>query len=245
MNPWRRLPLWPPLYVYIVAVLTSTASCSRYPQAEVANARLAGQHALDAGADVYALNEFNRYSSSMNDSASLSRWNRLVQTAIQQSAREHRLVLVVNKYRHSLTAYKSGYLVAEYRVDLGSNALVRKRLQGDAATPEGTYHVTKKLGSGESKYDKALMINYPNTEDYRAFRLLQKRSCKPLRIGGGIGFQGGGGRGKDWTLGSIALENEAIDELFPYVAVGTPVVIVANETVQSERRHGGAQRTNF
>jgi hypothetical protein len=349
----------------------STASCSHYPLAEVANAQLAGQRALDANAKVYALNEYKRYKSSMisanatieqqrsywpwsrdyspvrdvlnrarseaeqalrvavykrleygqkitndlrniknalteihrenarlltqpplrrsvmnldltvataeslwhsgeydradsylsdasailatltdragdlvmkmNNSSSLSKWNRLVQAAIDQSAREHRLVLIVNKYRHSLIAYKSGYRVAEYRVDLGSNAFVPKRLQGDAATPEGRYHVTRKLENGASKYHKALMINYPNTEDYRAFRLLQKRSRRRLRIGGDIGIHGEGGRNKDWTLGCVAIENEAIDDLFPYVAVGTPIVIVANETVQSERTHGGAQ----
>ena len=82
------------------------------------------------------------------------------------------------------------------------------------------------------------MINYPNTEDYSAFRLLQKRSRRRPRIGGDIGFHGGGGRGTDWTFGCIALENEAMDDMFPFIAVGTPVTIVANETVQSRRTHG-------
>jgi L,D-peptidoglycan transpeptidase YkuD (ErfK/YbiS/YcfS/YnhG family) len=346
----------------------STASCSRYPVVEAANAQLAGQRALDAGAEVYAPEEYNRYRSSMvsakenlqqqqlhrlwfrdyrpvrdvlngavdeaeeaiqiavqkqivyrqkvsddlqkikdavneirsqnrwlttqpslrrsvvtidlavavaeslwhsgrydrassylteasdslatlknradnlemkmNDSKSLSNWNRLVKTTIERSATEHRIVLIVNKYRHTLTAYKSGYRVAEYRVDLGLNAYVPKRLHGDGATPEGRYYVTRKLEGDETQYHKALMVNYPNTEDYRAFRLLQKGSRKRLRIGGDIGFHGGGGKSKDWTLGCIALENDDIDDMFPLIPVGTPVTIVANETIQSERIGG-------
>ena len=365
----QRRSLFPgPLHLYLLAVLMTTASCSRYPVVEAVNAQLAGQRALYAGAEMYAPEEYNRYRSSMasakdnleqqqshrpwsrdyrsardvlntalaqaeeaieiavqkqivyrqkvsddlrkikdavdeihaqnrwlttqpslrrsvvnldiavavaeslghsgrydrassylteaadslatlrnrvenldvkmNAPKSLKNWNRLVQTTIERSAKEHRIVLIVNKYRHTHSAYKSGYRVAEYRVDLGLNAYVPKRLQGDGATPEGKYYVTRKLEDGETQYHKALMINYPNTEDYRAFRLLQKHSRKRLRIGGDIGFHGGGGKNKDWTLGCIALANDEIEDMFPFISVGTPVTIVANDTVQAERKSG-------
>ncbi len=278
-------PVQWPLSLYILAVLIGTSSCSHYPIAEVAQARVAGERALDADAPIYAPGEYDRYRSSMdsgqqildqqlplwpwsrdyipakeasanlanlngragdlveqmNDSTSLAQWNRLVQTTINQSAGEHRLALIVNKYRHRLSAYLNGYRIAEYAVDLGSNAFVPKRLRGDAATPEGQYHVVKKLGAPLAKYHEALVINYPNAHDHRLFRSLQRRSEKRLRIGGDIAIHGGGGRNKDWTPGGIALADEAIDELFPYVIVGTPVTIVANETVQPERKRGGGQ----
>jgi lipoprotein-anchoring transpeptidase ErfK/SrfK len=36
----------------------------------------------------------------------------------------------------------------------------------------------------------------------------------------------GGGCSEDWTLGCIALNNRAIDELFSVVQIGTPVYIL-------------------
>lgn len=225
MKRWRRSSLRPPLHLFVIILLITPSCSANYPLPEVADA-----HADGAGsADI-----------KMNEAGSLSKWNHLVQATIDQSAREHRIVLIVNKYRHTLSAYKSGYRIAEYRVDLGANASAPKRLQGDAATPEGNYYVTRKLQKGETRYHKALMINYPNTQDYRSFHLLQKGSRKHLRIGGEIGFHGGGGWNMDWTRGGIALEDADIDDMFPFIAIGTPVTIVANETVQPERqRHGG------
>jgi hypothetical protein len=43
-------------------------------------------------------------------------------------------------------------------------------------------------------------------------------------LGGEIGIHGGGS-GLDWTWGCIALENEAVAELFPVLPLGTPVRI--------------------
>src|SRR5712692_7346183 len=59
-------PVQWPLYLYIVAVLIGTSSCSHYPIAEVAQARLAGQRALDADAPIYAPSEYNRYRNSID-----------------------------------------------------------------------------------------------------------------------------------------------------------------------------------
>ena len=231
-----------PLRHSFFAVLLMTASCSRYPKTEAAQVGLAGERAPGGSAGTFAANLASpnkpavELAGRMSDSSFLSQWNRLVQETIEQSARERRVALIINKYRHILSAYQDGYRMAEYVVDLGSNPFVPKTLRGDQATPEGKYEVVKKLAVSETRFHGAFIINYPNAKDHRAFRSLQRQSRQRMKIGGDIAIQGGGGQHKDWTRGSIALDNDAIDELFPHVVVGTPVTIVANETVQPERK---------
>jgi len=224
---------WRSLCLYMFAILLLTTSCSRYPNAEATRANGTGKGALGGSADTHAPNL---------DSSLLSKWNQLVRETIEQSARERRVVLIINKCRHTLSAYKNGYRVAEYHVDLGPNA-IPKRLCEDQATPEGKYQIVKKLGPGETKHQMAFVINCSNAPDRRAFRMLQRDSQKRLKIGGNIAIRGGSGiqKDKNWTFGDIALDDEAFDEIFPYVVVSTPVTIVAYETIQPERKHQGGQ----
>ena len=98
------------------------------------------------------------------------------------------------------------------------------------------YKVTKKKPNGDSGYHKALLINYPNEEDYATFnnRKRQGLISKNSHIGGLIEIHGDGGKGDDWTSGCIALRNSDIDELFSRVSVGTPVTIVGSMKSLSE-----------
>jgi hypothetical protein len=127
--------------------------------------------------------------------------------------------------------------IATYAADLGTNWVGDKLQSGDKATPEGSYKVIEKKGRGESRYHKALLINYPNEDDRSRFRALQRtgRVSRSARIGGLIEIHGEGGRGYDWTLGCVALTNRDIDALYSKVSVGTPVVIVGalSEDVRS------------
>ena len=222
---------WRLLHLCISAILLVATSCSRYPNVETAQAHVVGERALGVRVETQAPNL---------DPSLLSKWNQLVQETIEQSARERRVILIVNKYRHTLSAYKNGYRVAEYAVGLGPNA-VPKQPRGDGATPEGKYQILKKLGPGQTKQPRAFVINYPNAQDRRAFRMLARHSPKRLKIGGNIAICGTGGKDKNRPFGDIALDNEAFDELFPYVVAGTPVTIVANETIQPERKHHSGQ----
>ncbi len=78
-----------------------------------------------------------------------------------------------------------------------------------------------------SKYYRALLINYPNADDQRRFAEAKRKKLIPAnaKIGGLIEIHGGG---KDSaTLGCIGLNDDKMLELFNRVEVGTPVVIVA------------------
>ena len=98
------------------------------------------------------------------------------------------------------------------------------------------YKIIKKKPHGDSGYHKALLINYPNEEDYANFNSKKRQGqlSRNSQIGGLIEIHGDGGKGDDWTSGCIALRNSDIDELFSRVSVGTPVTIVGSMTTLSE-----------
>src|SRR6201995_4886637 len=68
--------------------------------------------------------------------------------------------IVVEKGRHTLTLFQAGLAVRTYRVALGTQPKGDKVKKGDNRTPEGTYFIDFK--NPNSKYHKALHINYPD-----------------------------------------------------------------------------------
>lgn len=159
------------------------------------------------------------------DKKKIARWQGLVDDAIDKSRRRGGDALIVNKLRRQLYLYSRGELKATYPVGLGFNPIGDKLYAGDRATPEGRYEIIKKVPN--SKYYRALLLNYPNDEDRRRFAEAKRRKEIPqnTRIGGLIEIHGGGKNAA--TLGCIGLDDGRMSELFDRVEVGTPVVIVA------------------
>jgi murein L,D-transpeptidase YafK len=152
--------------------------------------------------------------------------------------------ILVKKSERKLYLYRTERgketLAKTYTIALGNTPKGTKRKQGDGATPEGEYYITHK--NPKSNYYLSLGLSYPNINDADAglkSGLISKaqretiataisRKEKPpqsTRLGGDIFIHGGGTNG-DWTLGCVALENEAIKELFDRIPVKTPVTIV-------------------
>ncbi|HKZ73093.1 MAG TPA: L,D-transpeptidase family protein [Steroidobacteraceae bacterium] len=134
--------------------------------------------------------------------------------------------VVVFKAERKLIAVKDGRVVKTYRVALGQKPLGTKRCRGDNRTPEGEYHVTRRVP--DSRYFLALHLSYPSPEDAV---LARNAGCDP---GGSIeihglapefGWMGRRHLERDWTNGCIAVTNEEMQELYRSVAVGTPVEI--------------------
>ncbi len=159
------------------------------------------------------------------DSQQISRWKAQVDEVITESRRRKSHAIVVNKLRRQLILYDKGVVAAIYPVGLSFNPIGDKLYAGDRATPEGRYQVVSKLPN--SKFYRALLINYPNAEDQRRFAEAKRKKQLPAnaRIGGLIEIHGGGRDGA--TLGCIGLNDNQMLELFNRVEVGTPVVIVA------------------
>jgi lipoprotein-anchoring transpeptidase ErfK/SrfK len=164
------------------------------------------------------------------DADTLARWRRWKEETIAWSRREGRTAIVVSKEPHTLTLYMRGQPVKTYRVDLGFNWIADKAHAGDGATPEGRYRVVERK-SRASIYYKALLLDYPNSQDRAEYARAKRSGDVPASagIGGLIEIHGEGGRGRDWTSGCVAMTNPDIDDLFSRVGIGTPVTIVGND----------------
>jgi len=157
-------------------------------------------------------------------------WDNWVHETIHVSSRAGSKAILVVKTRSTCLLIESGRIVRSYTADLGKNGVFDKSYRGDHATPEGKYKIVKKKGAGQSKYYKALLLNYPNEQDIRDFRRARARGLiiPRSRLGGLIEIHGDGGKDKNWTEGCVALDNHDMDDLYSRVDVGTPVTIVGN-----------------
>ena len=163
-----------------------------------------------------------------SDPANLRTWRGWTEQTIEESRRTGDTAIIVDKLRRRVVLYKAGKAVASYAAELGANGLCRKEHSGDRATPEGRYRVIEAKQAPASRYNKALLIDYPNDEDRMRFALGRRRGTIPARAGIGslIEIHGDGGEGRDWTDGCVALTNEDMDRLYAHVRAGTPVTIV-------------------
>jgi murein L,D-transpeptidase YafK len=146
--------------------------------------------------------------------------------------------IVVSKSARTLVAYDAaGNELVRYPVFVGADPLGTKGREGDRKTPEGEYRVCFK--NPQSRFHLSLGLNYPNTEDARrglaegaigsedyAAIVDADRAGKipPWKtpLGGEIFIHGASG---ETTAGCVALTDEAIEELYARVAVGTRVTI--------------------
>ncbi len=144
----------------------------------------------------------------------------------------------VEKSARTLTICQADVMRGRYSIALGGNPEGDKEFMGDQKTPLGEFRIVDK---GPSVFHKWLGLNYPNSEDaYRGryegrltwaeflYLLFENRNGRipygNSALGGAIGIHGGGA-GKDWTLGCVALENGDIDKFYDLIPVGTRVRI--------------------
>jgi hypothetical protein len=163
---------------------------------------------------------FQRYA----DRNHINKWQRMAEETIAESKKRGVPAIIINKSRRVLVLYKNGVPFKKYNVGLGRNGSQDKLHAGDNSTPEGEYSVIKKISG--SRYHKALLLNYPNEDNRRNFLRAKKKGLIPAgaRIGGLIEIHGGG---KDsMTYGCIAMDDNAIDDIFNIAPVGIKVTIV-------------------
>ncbi len=173
--------------------------------------------------------------------ADLPAWKQWRDETVAWSARHKAPAIVVDKMAQRCYLYVAGRLQATYPVELGPQWIGDKSHEGDLATPEGRYHVVRKLDAGQTIYHRALLINYPNDADRKRFAEAKRRGALPAdaRIGGLIELHGQGGRGANWTKGCVALSNPDMEALFRVARVGTPVTIVG--ALEAPRFAGGLE----
>lgn len=147
--------------------------------------------------------------------------------------------ILIEKGVRRLTLLSAGKVVSVYRIGLGASPGLDKVKEGDHRTPEGTFYLCSR--NGASPFHLFLGISYPGPEAAaRGLRtgLITRAQAEDIRrawaakaatpqftaLGGLVGIHGGGS-GRDWTWGCIALDNAGIEELWIACPLGTPVEI--------------------
>lgn len=128
--------------------------------------------------------------------------------------------VVVDKGDRQLYLLRGGEVWKSYPVGLGFEPEGHKQREGDGRTPEGDYLLDWR--NSRSSYYLSIHISYPDADDKARAR---ERGVPP---GGAIfihGFPGYKGKMLDWTLGCIAVTNQAMDEIWATVPNGTPITI--------------------
>lgn len=134
--------------------------------------------------------------------------------------------IVVEKAKRRMTVYHQDIPLRTYRIALGFSPTGHKEQEGDGKTPEGNYLINSK--NPHSKFHLSLKISYPSQDDKKAAK------AKGVNPGGEIMIHGLGKylgplgtkhTLRDWTLGCIAITNEEMEELFPYVDTGTKIEV--------------------
>lgn len=157
--------------------------------------------------------------------------------------------IIVERKSFTLQLFEDTVLIKTYRASFGKNLSVAKSRSDDRATPVGEYAICSI--DSNYQYQILLQLNYPNVSDMsealRKGYITQKQfdqlkfefyyeGCPKLNtfLGGNIGIHGIGKFNYilknlpfvyNWTNGSIAVSNEAIEELSSVVKIGTKVII--------------------
>lgn len=140
--------------------------------------------------------------------------------------------LLIDKTKYVVQVFYKKKLVRGFRAVFGPNPKADKCMEGDRCTPEGWFKIVEKHNS--SKYNKFMLLDYPNEKSYAQFNKLKDEGKIPknARIGGDVGIHGIWPRGDDmiemgvgWTDGCIALRNVDVDDLYAWVKPGTRVYI--------------------
>ncbi len=131
--------------------------------------------------------------------------------------------ILVKKSERRLYLMRGDKPFRTYRIALGYQPNGHKRYQGDGRTPEGRYHLDWR--SANSKFYKALHISYPSSQDLIRARSSGRDPGGMIMIHGQPSWRGEQKTG-DWTFGCIAVSNLAIDEIWSYVDLGTPIEIL-------------------
>jgi len=145
---------------------------------------------------------------------------------------KNKISVLIDKSDYRLYVRASQKVLKEYLVVFGENIVDDKLMQGDKCTPEGKFNMVTKYP--HKKWSKFIWINYPNDDSWKKYKAAKNegRIPKDAHIGGEVGIHVVP-KGMDflidikynWTLGCIAMKNNDLDELYPFITKSTMIVI--------------------
>ena len=128
--------------------------------------------------------------------------------------------VLVDKGERQLYLMRGGKVWKSYPIALGFAPEGHKQREGDGRTPEGDYILDWR--NTKSSFYLSIHISYPDAGDKAS---AMGRAEPP---GGAIFIHGHhdlSRANRDWTLGCIAVTDEAMDEIWATVPNGTPITI--------------------
>ena len=134
--------------------------------------------------------------------------------------------ILIVKHTHTLTLFRDGQPIKQYRVALGRGGLGPKDHAGDNKVPEGTYRIVSR--NPHSAFYRSLHVGYPTPQQITA---AESRGIDPggdIMIHGirnGLGWLGPAHRLVDWTKGCIAVTDPEMDQIWSSVPDGTTIEI--------------------
>ncbi len=143
------------------------------------------------------------------------------------------IFIKVVKAKNRLQVYHKGRLLTAYKCVFGPFNMLPKQCEGDRRTPEGTF--TIQTCKDHEKWDKFMLIDYPNDESRRLFEENKRTGVIPKcsTIGGLVGIHGiwqGGDNVIDmkhnWTDGCISLKNADVEELAKIIKPGVTKIMI-------------------
>jgi lipoprotein-anchoring transpeptidase ErfK/SrfK len=140
----------------------------------------------------------------------------------------------VFKSKFRLNVYYKGKLLTAYKCVFGPNCTMQKIQEGDRRTPEGTFTILDV--KGHDKWEKFMLLDYPNEESRRIFEDAKANGLVPpnARIGGAVGIHGIWKNGDNvidlkhnWTDGCVSIKNKDVEELSKIIKPGfTKITII-------------------
>lgn len=155
--------------------------------------------------------------------------------------------VLVDSDNDTLSVIEGDHVLYKFHdIAVGRGGVSMYRRSGDGKTPKGVFYVS--WINPDSQYRLFFGLDYPSPShaeealrhrviDGATFRRIrdarERRELPPqdTALGGYIGIHGTGSRDPevnrlfDWTQGCVALTNEQLDRLIPWVDLGTMVVI--------------------
>ncbi|HVB88358.1 MAG TPA: L,D-transpeptidase family protein [Candidatus Dormibacteraeota bacterium] len=129
------------------------------------------------------------------------------------------------KSAHTMALMSRGKILKVYKVALGRSSGAKRR-KGDHKTPVAMYVVDAE--KSESRFDAALHVSYPNSEDRARAARLGQDPGGDIEIHGvepRFAWLGSAQHWIDWTDGCIAVTDSQIEKIWPVVRVGTVIEI--------------------
>lgn len=136
--------------------------------------------------------------------------------------------IVVFKAKREMNVFHHKNKIKTYVISLGYEPMGCKRFEGDLRTPEGLYFINDR--NKYSSYHKNLGISYPNIIDSFYARINGQSPGGEIKI---HGFPNKHRKDQeqellntDWTIGCIAVSDWEIDELYNWVGIYCPILIL-------------------